>query len=252
MATAAYGSGGAKSTFPSATYAVRFHALTVPLIGDGFGVRRGGSGAAADRYQLPWMQPYGGVAGGDDGGDSVFAGHQAGVRSQAAAVGDDGSCSSEQRRPCRSGSFRDKHIAVAEPAEVLRAVHDAYRSGSASRRCGMPDDDVLADFSLTTGFLRDAADHIPDQPSRLPEGQRCGEVALPLPQVAALPHEVTNRLTPGSPKGGGDFVAGAEEHIIGLFDRTGRDHVFAEPADAGRQAGHPRLKSRACSSRMTV
>ena len=107
---------------------VRFHALTVPLIGDGFGVRRDGSGAAVDGHQLSWMQAYRGVAGGDDGGDSVFAGHPGGVRSEAAAVGDDAGCSGEQRRPCRGGGFRDKHIALAEAAEVLRALHDAYRS----------------------------------------------------------------------------------------------------------------------------
>jgi hypothetical protein len=66
---------------------VRFHALTVPLIGDGFGVRRDGPGAAVDGHQLSWMQAYRGVAGGDDGGDSVFAGHPGGVRSEAATVG---------------------------------------------------------------------------------------------------------------------------------------------------------------------
>jgi hypothetical protein len=185
------------------------------------------------------MQTYRGVAGGHDGGDSVFAGHQGGVRSEAAAVGDDGGSSSEQRRPCRSGSFRDKHIAVAETAEVLRALHDAYRSGSASRRCGVPDDDVLADLSLTTGFLHGTADHIPDQPDRLPERQGRGEVALALPQVAALPHKVNDRLTPPRPNSGGDFLVVAEEHIIGLFDRTGGDHVFAEPADTGTQGRPP-------------
>jgi len=44
-------------------------------VGDGVGVRNDGSGAAVDGHQLPWMQACGGVAGGDDGGDSVFAGH---------------------------------------------------------------------------------------------------------------------------------------------------------------------------------
>ena len=79
-----------------------------------------------------------------------------------------------------------------------------------------------------------------------------GEVALALPQVAALPHEVNNRLTLLSPKCDGHFVAGAEEHIIGLFDRTGRDHVFASRRTQARRTGHPRVKSRACSSRMTA
>ena len=58
-------------------------------------------------------------------------------------------------------------------------------------------------FSATSrspGFLHGAADHIPDQPNRLPEGQGRGEAALALPQVAALPHEVNNRLTSPSPK----------------------------------------------------
>ena len=31
----------------------RFHALTVPLIGDGFGVRSDGSGAAVNGHKLP-------------------------------------------------------------------------------------------------------------------------------------------------------------------------------------------------------
>jgi hypothetical protein len=97
----------------------------------------------------------------------------------------------------------------------------------------MPEDDVLADRSLTAGLLHGAANHISDQSDRLPESQGRGEVALALPQVAALPHEVRNRLTLPNPKGGGDFFAGAEEHIIGLFDRTGGDHVFAQPADTG-------------------
>jgi hypothetical protein len=219
--------------------AVRFHALTVPLIADGFGVRSDGSGAAVDGYQLPWMQPYRGVAGGDDGGNAVLASHQGGMGGEGAAVGDDGGCSSEQRRPCRSGGFRDKHIAVAEPAEVLRALHDAYRSGCAARRCGVPDDDVLGDLSLATGFLHGAADYIPDQPDRLPEGQGRGEVALALPQVAPLIHEVNDRLTSHSPKGAGDFFVVAEEHIIGLFECTGRDHVFAEPAHTDPQDGPP-------------
>jgi len=96
--------------------------------------------------------------------------------------------------------FCDEHIAVAEPGEVLRALHDAYRSGSAAGRCRVSDDDVLAYLPFTTGFLCGAADHIPDPPSRLPEGQRRGEVALALPQVAALPHKVNNRLTLPDPK----------------------------------------------------
>ena len=102
----------------------------------------------------------------------------------------------------------------------------------------MPEDDVVADRSLTSGFLHGAANHIPDQPNRLPEGQRCGEVALALPQVAALPYEVNNRLTLPSPKSGGDFFVVAEEHIIDLFDCTGGDHVFAESVDTGPQ-GRP-------------
>ena len=110
------------------------------------------SGSTVDYDDLAVAQPASRFAGAHDGGDSVFAGHQRGVRSEAAAVGDDGGCFGEQRRPCRSGRFRDKHIPVAETAEVLRALHDAYRSGCASRRCGVPDDDVLADFSLTAGF----------------------------------------------------------------------------------------------------
>jgi hypothetical protein len=99
----------------------------------------------------------------------------------------------------------------------------------------VPDDDVLADLLLTAAFLHGAADHISDQPNRLPERQRRGEVALALPQVAALPHEVNSRLTPPSPKSAGDFFVVAEEHIIDPFDCTGRDHVFAEPADTGTQ-----------------
>jgi hypothetical protein len=199
------------------------------------GVRSDGSGGAVDGHDLPGMQASGGVAGGDDGGDSVFARYQGGVRSQAAAVSDDGGSSSEQGRPCRGGDFCDKHVAVAEPAEVLRALHDPYRSASASLRCRVPDDDVLANFSLATGLLHGAADHIPDQPNRLPERQGRGEVALPLPQVAPLTHEVNNRLPLPRPKAGGHFVAVAEEHIIGLFDRTDRDHVFAQPADTNTQ-----------------
>ena len=86
-----------------------------------FVVRRDGSGGAVDGHQLPGVQAQGGVAGGDDGG-----------------------CSGEQWRPCRCGGFCDKHITVAELAEVSRAVHDAYRSGGAARRCRMPDDHTLA------------------------------------------------------------------------------------------------------------
>ena len=43
----------------------------------------------------------------------------------------------------RNGRFRDKHIGVAEPAEVLQALHDAYRSASGPPM-RVPDDDVLA------------------------------------------------------------------------------------------------------------
>ena len=62
-----------------------------------------------------------------------------------------------------------------------------------------------------------------------------GANSLSLPQVAALPYEVNNRLTPPSPKSGRDFFVVAEEHIIGLFDHPGRDQVFAEAADAGTE-----------------
>ena len=228
--------------------------LAAPFIADrdGFGVRSDGSGGAVDGHQLPWMQTYRGVAGGDDGGDSVLAGHQGGVRSEAAAVGDDGGCSGEQRRPCRSGGFRDKHIAVAETAEVLRALHDAYRSGSASRGCGVPDDDVLADFSLTTGFLHGAADHIPDQPNRLPECQGRGEAALPLPQVAALPHEVNNRLTGPNPKRGSDFFVVQKNTSSTCSIAPVATMCSPSRRTQARRIGHARVKSRACSSRMTA
>jgi hypothetical protein len=77
------------------------------------------------------VQAHGGVAGADDGGNGVLAGDEGGLRREGAGVGDDGGCSCEHKRPRRCGGFRDKHIAVAELAEVLRAVHDAYRSGDA-------------------------------------------------------------------------------------------------------------------------
>ena len=92
------------------------------------------------------MQACGGVAGGDDGGeDSVFAGHE-----EACAARVPLSVMTAAARANRASmperGFRDKHIAVAETAEVLRAMHDAYWSGCAARRCGVPNDDVLADF----------------------------------------------------------------------------------------------------------
>ena len=173
------------------------------------------------------MQACGGVAGGDDGEDSVFAGHEGGVRGEGAAVGDDGGCSGEQRRPCRSGGFRDKHIAVAETAEVLRAMHDAYWSGCAARRCGVPDDDVLADFTLTAGFLRGAADHISDQPNRLPRASRARRGCVGAATGGGAPAPGERSAHSSQPEERGDFLAVAEEHIICLFDRTGGDHVFA-------------------------
>ncbi len=180
------------------------------------------------------MQAHGGVAGADDGGDGVFACDEGGVRGEGAAVGDNGGRSGEQWRPCRGGRFRDKDIAVAEPAEVLRAVHDAYRSGGAARRCRLPDDHTLANLPLTAGFLHGAVDHVPDQPGRPPERQRRGEAALALPQMAALTHDLDDRLSLASHTSG-HFVAGAEEHVVGLLDRAGRDQVLAEQADTGAQ-----------------
>jgi len=99
--------------------------------------------------------------------DSVFAGHQGGVRSEAAAVGDAG-CSSEQRRPCRSGSFRDKHIAVAEPAEVLWALHEAYRSGCAGvKRLAAVDEEHTASGAITAARLLTVDDALAQLPACL-------------------------------------------------------------------------------------
>ena len=131
-------------------------------------------------------------------------------------------------------AFATRTSPVAEPGEVLRAVHDAYRSGGAARRGRMPDDDTLANLPFTAGFLHGAVDHVPDQPGRPSERQRRGEAALALPQLAALTHDLNDRLSLAS-RTSGHFVAGAEEHVIGLLDCTGRDQVLAEPADAGTQ-----------------
>src|SRR4029453_11737963 len=132
--TAAWASKASRSPVPSSSSARCTQRQTFIADRGRLGVRSDGSGGAVDGHDLPGMQASGGVAGGDDGGDSVFAGDQGGVRSQAAAVSDEGGSSRKQGPPCRSGGFREKHIAVAELAEVLLALHDPYRSGSASRR----------------------------------------------------------------------------------------------------------------------
>ncbi len=131
------------------------------------------------------MEPHGGVAGADDGGDGVLPGDEGGVRGEGAAVGDNGGRSGEQWRPCRGGRFRDKHIPVAEPAEVLRALHDAYRSGGTASRCWLPNDHPLANLPLTADLLHGAFDHVPDQPGWPAKGQRRDEATLALPQLRA-------------------------------------------------------------------
>src|SRR5512133_3117359 len=180
------------------------------------------------------MQAHGGVAGADDGGDGVLACDEGSVRGEGAAVGDNGGRSGEQWRPCRGGRFRDKHIADAEPAEVLRAMDDAYRPGGAARRCRMPDDHTLAGLWFTAGFLRGALDHVPDQPGRPPERQRRREAPLALPEMAALPHALNDRRSLASHMSG-HFAASAEEHIDGLLDCTGRDQALPEQTGAGTQ-----------------
>ena len=57
-----------------------------------------------------------------------------------------------------------------------------------------------------------------------------------LPLLAALTHLVGQRSGLTSPAPGG-FVAGAEEHVIGIVDGPDRDQVLAQAADAGTQHG---------------
>jgi hypothetical protein len=95
----------------------------------------------------------------------------------------------------------------------------------------MPDDHTLSNLSFTAGFPHGALDHVADQPGRPPERQRRGEAALALPQMAALTHDLNERLSFASHPSG-HFVAGAEEHVVGLLDCTGRDQVLAEQAGA--------------------
>jgi len=57
---------------------------------------------------------------------------------------------------------------------------------------------ITASPTFRSAFLHGAVDHVPDQPDRQPEGQRRGEPALTLPQVAALTHDVDQRLSPAS------------------------------------------------------
>ncbi len=176
----------------------------------------------------------GGVAGTDDGGDGVFTGDEGGVCGERTAVGDDGGGSGEQRCPCWGGCFRDQYVTVAECGKVLRAVHDADRAGGTARRCRMPEDHTTADLALSASLLHGAVDHIPDQPRRVAEGQRCGQSALALPLLAAFTHgDIEGRGFAGCAVK--YFVAGTEEHIIGLVEGAGRDEVLAETPDAGAQ-----------------
>ena len=174
------------------------------------------------------MQPYRGVASGDDGGNAVLASHREAWAARVPLSVMTAAARTEASMPERWLS-RQAHRRRGT-RRSLAGLHDAYRSGSAACRCGVPDDDVLGDLSLATGFLHGAADHIPISRTGCPRVKGAARLPLALPQVAPLIHEVNDRLTSHNPKGAGDFFVVAEEHIIGLFDRTGRDHVFAEPA----------------------
>src|SRR4051794_38314542 len=197
------------------------HQLTSPSLGDGFVVGSDRSGGPVNGHLLPWIQALGGVAGSDDGGDGVLAGDEGGVRGEGAAVRDDGSGAGEQGGPRRGGRLRDQYVTVAECSEVLRAVHDADRAGGAARRCRGPEDHPLADLALSTGLLHGAVDHIPDQPRRAAEDQRCGQSALALPVLATFTHGGIEGFSLAG-CAGPYFVAGAEEHVIGLVEGAGR------------------------------
>ena len=52
--------------------------------------------------------------------------------------------------------------------------------------------------------------------------------------MAALTRDLNDRFSLAGHTSG-HFVAGAEEHVVGLLDCTGRDQVLAEQAGAGTQ-----------------
>ena len=91
-----------------------------------------------------------------------------------------------------------------------------------------------------------------DQPDRLPEGQGRGEAALALPQVAPLIHEVNDRLTSHSPKGAGDFFVVQKNTSSACSIAPVATMCSPSRRTQTRRMGHARVKSRACSSRMTA
>src|SRR5918996_3579449 len=76
------------------------------------------AGAAVDRDAHPGSQPGGGVAAADDGGDSVLAGDDRGVRRGAPDVGHDGGGTGEERGPGRRRHRRHQDLAVLEVGEL--------------------------------------------------------------------------------------------------------------------------------------
>jgi hypothetical protein len=100
------------------------------------------------------------------------------------------------------------------------------------RRCRMADDHSFADLSL--GLLARRGRSRPRSTGPAAGGstarRACARAATgggahPRCRPAAQPCQLD----------GGHFVAGAEEHVIGLLDRTCRDQLLAEKADAGAQ-----------------
>ncbi len=170
------------------------------------------------------MQPAGGVAGSNDRGNPVFAGHQGSVRGQGAAVGDNGSGTREQRCPCRRGSLGDEHIAVGETGEVVWAVHDVDRTGGASGGCGLPDECTLRNLVSAARDLDGTVDDVADEPRRSAESQRRGQPPLTLPQVAPVA-ELDDPAAVAS-EGGCQLVAGAEMNVVGRVDGADARQVF--------------------------
>src|SRR5690606_6511138 len=143
-----------------------------------------GACSAVDGDELAVVQPGGGVAGADDGGDAVLAGDERGVSGEGAAVGDHCGGSGEQWCPGRCGAPGDEDVPGGEVGEVLWTGDDADRAGRSSCAGGLPDDGCLRG-RVGAGCGDCAGDRVADEPGRLAQGEWSDQAALLLPRGSA-------------------------------------------------------------------
>jgi hypothetical protein len=128
----------------------------------------------------------------------------------------------------------DQDVAIGERGEVLGSVHDAGGTGGPAGGGGMPDDDSVTGEGRASGLLHGAVDGVADQPGRSAQRRWCGESALSLPGGAPF-RDARGQSDGLTVQALVEFVAGAEEHVVGVLDRGEGDQAAAEAAGAGAQ-----------------